>query len=78
MKRNICFLVRRIFCQCGFFFVVLDVSLVFLEQWINGERFIFFLKVLGGNINDMVEIGKFLVMIVVNLEDREKVDFIYR
>jgi hypothetical protein len=49
-----------------------------LERWINGERFTSFPKVSGGNINDMAESGKSLVMIVVNPEDREKSDLTHR
>lgn len=55
-----------------------DASLASLEQWINGERFKSFPKVSGGNINDMAETGKSLVMIVVNPEDREKADLTHR
>lgn len=49
-----------------------------LERWINGERFTSFPKVSGGNINDMAESGKSLVMFVVNPEDREKFDLTHR
>uniref|UniRef100_K1PQT9 Protein disulfide-isomerase TMX3 n=1 Tax=Magallana gigas TaxID=29159 RepID=K1PQT9_MAGGI len=55
-----------------------DASLASLEQWINGERFTSFPKASGGNINDMAETGKSLVMIVVNPEDREKADLTHR
>lgn len=60
------------------FFVASDASLASLEQWINGERFTSFPKASGGNINDMAETGKSLVMIVVNPEDREKADLTHR
>ncbi|XP_062598124.1 protein disulfide-isomerase TMX3-like [Saccostrea cucullata] len=64
--------------QTWFEYTEPDSSISSLEQWINGERFTAFPKVSGGNINDMAESGKTLVMIVIDPEDREKSDFTQR
>ncbi|XP_078337756.1 protein disulfide-isomerase TMX3-like isoform X2 [Crassostrea virginica] len=55
-----------------------DATFSSLEQWINSERFRGFPLVSGGNINDMAETGKSLVMIVINPDDREKSDLTHR
>ncbi|XP_048748970.1 protein disulfide-isomerase TMX3-like [Ostrea edulis] len=64
--------------QAWFEYSAPDTSMSSLERWINGERFTSFPKVSGGNINDMAESGKSLVMFVVNPEDREKFDLTHR
>lgn len=43
-----------------------------LESWINGERYPAFPLVSGGNINDVAEMGKTLVMVAIDENDKEK------
>jgi hypothetical protein len=43
-----------------------------LESWINGERYQAFPKISGGNINDVAEMGKILVIVVIDENDKEK------
>ncbi|CAG2220847.1 TXNDC10 [Mytilus edulis] len=51
-----------------------------LEFWVNTERYQAFPKVAGGNINDVAEMGKILVMVAIDENDKEneKVNSRYR
>ncbi|VDH91137.1 protein disulfide-isomerase TMX3-like [Mytilus galloprovincialis] len=42
-----------------------------LEFWVNTERYQAFPKVAGGNINDVAEMGKILVMVAIDENDKE-------
>lgn len=43
-----------------------------LESWVNGERYQAFPKISGGNINDAAEMGKILVIVAIDENDKEK------
>lgn len=43
-----------------------------LDSWINGERYQAFPKISGGNINDVAEMGKILVIVAIDENDKEK------
>lgn len=45
-----------------------------LQNWINGERYPAFPLVSGGNINEMADTGKFLVIFVIDEKDPDKKD----
>ncbi|KAL5021822.1 hypothetical protein ScPMuIL_000977 [Solemya velum] len=42
-----------------------------LESWISGERYKVFPLITGGSINDLADLGKYLVIIVADLENKE-------
>ncbi|KAK6177947.1 hypothetical protein SNE40_012805 [Patella caerulea] len=41
-----------------------------LEKWFNQERFPAFPKVMGGGLNEMANSGKYLVLTIINSEDK--------
>lgn len=45
-----------------------------VQSWINGERYPAYPLVSGGNINEMADTGKFLVIFVIDEKDPEKKD----
>ncbi|KAK3086730.1 hypothetical protein FSP39_022593, partial [Pinctada imbricata] len=47
-------------------------SMSSLEAWINGERYSAFPKIAGGSINEMAEVGKSLVILVIHEHDEVK------
>ena len=42
-----------------------------VQSWINGERYPAYPLVTGGNINEMADTGKFLVIFVIDENDAE-------
>lgn len=49
-------------------------SMSSVQKWLNGERYPAYPLVSGGNINEMADTGKFLVIFVVDEKDPEKRD----
>ena len=45
-----------------------------LQQWIKGEKFTAYPLVTGGNINQMADTGKLLVIFVINEKIAERKD----
>ncbi|KAK7492196.1 hypothetical protein BaRGS_00016493 [Batillaria attramentaria] len=45
-----------------------------LQRWINSERYTAFPEVMGGSLNEMVDVKKYLVMVVINPEIKNRMD----
>ena len=45
-----------------------------LQHWINSERYIAFPEASGGSINEMADAKKYLVIVVVNPDIKDRMD----
>ena len=45
-----------------------------IQNWMNSERYIAFPEVSGGSINEMADVKKYLIIVVVNPDIKDRMD----